>query len=196
VQNTCVILEPSGVVVETPRLVLRRMTTDDAPVILALLNEPSFLEFIGDRNVRTLEQARTYLETGPLAMYAEHGHGLYLVLRRADAMPIGICGLLKRAALPYADLGFSLFPAFWRQGFAFEAASAVLVHGRDVLGIDPILAIAQEDNVASHRLLEKLGLARRGRVDIPSSPAQPAAESRAEPAETLVLYSTAVGSSA
>jgi RimJ/RimL family protein N-acetyltransferase len=145
-------------VVETPRLVLRLMTPDDAPLMLELLNDPTYRRFIGDRRVRTVEDARGYIADGPVAMYARHGFGLWLVVRRDDRVPLGICGLLKRDELADVDVGFALLPAYWRRGYAYEAASAALRHGYDVLGLRRIVAITHPENVASQRLLEKLGL--------------------------------------
>src|SRR5580693_8807982 len=122
-------------VLETERLVLRRMTEADAAFILGLLNEPSFLHFIGDRHVHTLDAAREYIVSGPMASYARHGFGLYLTLRKEDDVPIGICGLLKRDTLDDVDIGFALVPAFWSQGYASEAAGAMFAFGIDVLEI-------------------------------------------------------------
>lgn len=145
-------------VLETGRLVLRRVTTDDAPFILELLNEPSFLEFIGDKGVRNLDDARRYILTGPVASYERFGFGLYLVLLKAGDTPIGMCGLVKRETLPDVDVGYALRPAYWGQGYAFEAASAVLTHGREAFGLRRIVAIASPGNAGSKALLEKLGL--------------------------------------
>lgn len=145
-------------VLETERLVLRRMTETDAAFVLGLLNEPSFLHFIGDRHVRTLDAAREYIVNGPMASYARHGFGLYLTLRKEDRVPIGICGLLKRDTLDDVDLGFALVPAFWSQGYASEAAGAMLAFGIDVLELPRIVAVVNPDNGASIRVLEKLGL--------------------------------------
>lgn len=145
-------------VLETERLSLRQLTVDDAPFMLALLNEPSFLRFIGDRGVRTLAQARDYLLNGPMASYARWGYGLYLAELKTDQTPIGICGLVKRDFLPDPDIGFAFQPAFWSKGYAFEAASAVLTYAREVLQLKRIAAIVAPDNERSVRVLEKLGL--------------------------------------
>jgi [ribosomal protein S5]-alanine N-acetyltransferase len=138
--------------------VLRKLSGDDAELILRLLNEPSFLRFIGDKGVRTLEDARAYIRTGPVDSYDRHGFGLYLVVRRADGVPIGICGLLKREALADVDVGFAFLPEYWSKGYAFESASAVLVYARRVLGLTRIVAVANPDNAGSIRVLEKLGM--------------------------------------
>ena len=144
-------------VIESPRLALHRLTTDDADFILELLNEPSFLRYIGDKGVRTREDACRYLSDGPIASYDRFGFGLYRVERRDGGEPIGMCGLLKRDSLEDVDVGFAFLPRFWSRGFAFESASAVLAHGRRTWGLKRILAITSPDNEASIRLLAKLG---------------------------------------
>ncbi len=146
------------IVLETDRLVLRHLTLNDAPFILELLNEPSFLRYIGDRGVRSQQDARQYILKGPIASYNRHGFGLYLVFLKETGDPIGMCGLLKRDSLPDADVGFAFLPARWRQGYAFEAASAVMAWGRGSLGLRRILAITAPDNQASIALLEKMGM--------------------------------------
>lgn len=142
---------------ETARLVLREFTAADAPFVLRLVNEPAFLRYIGDRGVRTLDDARRYIADGPVAGYARYGHGLMRVDRKADGAALGMCGLLKREALPEPDLGFSFLPEYWSQGYALESASAVMRHARETLGLGRILAITTRDNLSSMRLLDKLG---------------------------------------
>jgi RimJ/RimL family protein N-acetyltransferase len=143
---------------QTERLIIRRLTDADAPFILTLLNEPSFLQYIGDKKVRNLDDARQYIRTGPAASYERHGFGLCLVQLKDSLTPIGMCGLLKRDELPDPDVGFAFVPDFWNKGFAFEAASAVLRDGRERLRLTRILAIVNPDNDASIKLLQKLGL--------------------------------------
>ena len=143
---------------ETERLRLRAFTTDDAPFILTLLNEPSFLRFIGDKNVRTLADAQQYLVTGPIASYNIHGFGIMLVELKDTNIPIGMCGLIKREDLPAPDVGFAFIPDYWRQGFAFEAATAIMNDARERLKLTNILAIVNPDNESSIKLLERLGL--------------------------------------
>jgi len=145
-------------VLETDRLLLRKLTIDDAEFILELLNEPSFLHFIGDKGVRTLEDAREYILRGPIASYERHGFGLYLTALKEGAVPIGMCGLLKRESLADVDIGFAFLPRFWSKGYALESALAVKAYGLDILGLERIVAITNPDNEASIRLLEKLGL--------------------------------------
>lgn len=143
--------------IETERLVLHPFGESDAALVLRLLNEPSFLRYIGDRGVHDLESARKYIADGPVAGYARHGHGLMRVVRRADGAEIGMCGVLKRDSLPDPDIGFSFFPAYWSQGYALESARAVMDQARRSLGLGRILAITSQDNEPSIRLLGKLG---------------------------------------
>lgn len=145
-------------VLETDRLLLRHLTTDDAEFILELLNEPSWLRFIGDRGVRTLDDARAYIVDGPVAMYERHGVGLYLVESKSDATPLGICGLIRRETLEDIDIGFAFLPHHWGKGYALESAAAVLEHGLHTLGLRRIVAITSLDNDSSIRLLEKAGM--------------------------------------
>ena len=144
-------------VLTTPRLALRELTEADAPFMLQLLNEPSFIRNVGDRGVRTIEDARDYITNGPQASYTRFGFGLYLVERRPALTPIGICGLLKRDQLPEPDIGFAFLPAYWSQGYAMEAAAAVRDHARDGLDLPRLLAIVSPSNASSIRLLERLG---------------------------------------
>jgi RimJ/RimL family protein N-acetyltransferase len=149
-------------VLTTARLTLRRLTHDDAPFLVTLLNDPDFIRYIADRQVRTVADACRYLDAGPGAMYERYGFGLWLVVLTASGESIGICGLLKREVLDDVDLGFAFLPAFRSQGCALEAARGSLDYARDVLGLSRVVAVAQPDNERSHRLLAKLGFVREG----------------------------------
>jgi RimJ/RimL family protein N-acetyltransferase len=144
-------------ILETERLQLRQLTLDDAGFVLRLLNEPSFIQNIGDREVRTIDQAHDYIRRGPLASYAKFGFGLWLVETKSDIAPIGICGLLKRDVLDDVDIGYALLPEFWSQGYALETASAVMSYAGKTLGLSRVVAVTNPDNQASIRLLEKMG---------------------------------------
>ena len=144
--------------IETERLVIRRLSLDDAEFIVELLNDPAFIRFIGDRGVRTPEDARAYLQKGPLASYERFGFGLYLTALKTDGTPIGICGLLKRDMLQDVDIGFAFLPRFVGQGYANEAAIAVMDHGKNDFALKRLVAVANSDNESSIKLLEKLGL--------------------------------------
>lgn len=145
-------------VLETDRLVLRRLDVDDAPFIIELLNDASFIRFIGDKGVRTLDEARTYILNGPVASYQKFGFGLNAVDLKEANGSIGICGILKRDTLPHPDIGFAFLPAYWNKGYAYEASAAVLEDARKNLSIERVLAITTPDNEASAKLLVKLGL--------------------------------------
>lgn len=145
-------------ILETDRLMLCRLSIGDAAFILELLNDAAFLQYIGDKGVRNLDDAREYILNGPINSYERHGFGLYLTKLKDGGVPIGICGLLKRESLEDADIGFAFLPQFRRKGYGFESASAVLEYGRTVQGLNRIVAVTSPDNYASIILLKKLGL--------------------------------------
>ena len=145
-------------ILETERLRLRHLSTDDAAFILELLNQPSYLRFIGDRGVRTVPEAERYIAQGPMASYERYGFGLWMVEMKEGRQPVGTCGLIKRKELDDVDIGYAFPPRFWGQGYASEAARAVMAYGRDVLKLKRIVAIVSPDNERSIKLLEKLGL--------------------------------------
>ena len=145
-------------VFETERLILRRLSIQDAAFILELLNDPAFLRFIGDKGVRTPEDARDYIVKEPIDSYDRLGFGIYLTELKTDQLPIGICGLGKKDFLRDVHIGFAFLPQFRSKGFAFEAACAVMTYGRDGLGLNRIVAVVAPDNERSIHLLGKLGL--------------------------------------
>jgi RimJ/RimL family protein N-acetyltransferase len=145
-------------VLATARLRLRELVPDDAAFICELLNDADFLRHIGDRGVRTREQARRYIVEGAMASYREHGFGLWCVQPLEASDCIGICGLVRRDYLDAVDIGYAFLPAWRGRGLALEACQGVMTHARDRLGLQRVLAIVSLDNQASARLLEKLGL--------------------------------------
>ena len=157
-------------IAETERLAVRPFEPGDCDFIIRLLNDPSFIENIADKGVRTREQAAAYLADGPLRSYRDHGHGLYLVALKASGAPIGMCGLLRRDSLAHPDLGYAFLPEFCGRGYAFEAGAAVLAYGREVLGMGEILAIVKPGNARSAALLDRLGFARAGTVAMAHDP--------------------------
>jgi [ribosomal protein S5]-alanine N-acetyltransferase len=156
-------------ILETGRLILRRLVVEDAEFILELLNEPAFIRNIGDKGVRTADDARLYILSGPIASYAENGFGLYRVEIKATSEPIGICGLLKRDSLDDIDIGFAFLEQFWGKGFAYESAAAVMEYARATLGIQRIVAITSPDNEGSIRVLAKIGLRFDRMIRMPGS---------------------------
>ena len=145
-------------ILTTKRLSLRRLCPADAEFIVELLNDPAFLRFIGDKAVRTADDACQYILDGPMASYDRNGFGLWLVELKDSRLPVGMCGLLKRESLPDVDIGFAFLPAFRSQGYAFESASAVLEYGRTEFGLNRIVAITDPDNEGSIRVLQKIGM--------------------------------------
>jgi len=145
-------------VLQTKRLNLSYLTFDDTEFIIGLLNDPSFVRYIGDKGVRTTEDAHEYFQTGPLQSYEAHGYGLFRTALRDGGAPIGMCGLLQRDYLDDPDIGFALLPEYCSKGYAFEAAQGVLEWGRDSLGIRRIVGLVDARNRRSVSLLEKLGL--------------------------------------
>jgi RimJ/RimL family protein N-acetyltransferase len=143
---------------ETERLKIRDFTLDDAEFIIKLLNTEGWLKYIGDRNVKTTEQAIKYLENGPFKSYQDHGFGLWMVESKSDSQPVGMCGILKRNYLPNPDIGFAFLPEFNGLGYAFEAAMATMNYAKNVLTITVIDAITLEANSRSIKLLEKIGM--------------------------------------
>ena len=145
-------------ILETERLNLRLLEESDADFYLRLVNQPSWLRYIGNRGVHTVEQARQAIAQGPLAMRARHGFCLYLAEQRDTRQALGICGLIKRDTLPDVDIGFAFLDEHCGKGYAWESAAAVLDYGRDVLGLRRIVAIVSPENAVSIGLIKKLGL--------------------------------------
>ncbi|WP_411504146.1 GNAT family N-acetyltransferase [Brevibacillus centrosporus] len=156
------------IVLETERLYLRYQTLDDAPFILELVNDPAWLQFIGDRGVRTLDDARSYIANGAIKSYERDGFGFYLVERKEDHTLLGMCGLVKREGLEDVDIGFAFLPDYRSKGYAYEAASAVMQYAKETLGLTRVVAITTQDNHSSGRLLEKLGLRFERLVQMPN----------------------------
>jgi RimJ/RimL family protein N-acetyltransferase len=145
-------------IIETERLSLRHLSIEDAPFILELLNDPSFMKNIGDRNVHTIADAESYITKGPVSSYEKNGFGLELVTLKETGESIGICGLIKRDTLDNVDIGYAFLPKFWKKGYAVESARAVLEYGLTIQKLKRIVAITLEKNRGSVRVLERIGL--------------------------------------
>ena len=156
-------------VIQTARLNLRWLADHDAEFILELLNQPSWLEFIGDRGVRNLDDARAYIKNGPLAMIKQHGFGLYLTEIKSSKIPIGLCGLLKRETLQDVDLGFAFHSDYWGQAYAKEAASACVDYARGQLSLERLVAITLSTNQASIALLKAIGMQYEKEISLDNS---------------------------
>ena len=143
--------------IETRILIITELTLQDISFIQALTNSPGWLEFIGDRNIHSDQDAIKYLETGPMSSYKIHGFGLFRVALKETNEPIGMCGFLKRDMLPYPDLGFAFLPEYHGKGYAYEASSVILNWAESNLKSRHVLAITNQDNVRSLKLIQNLG---------------------------------------
>ena len=159
-------------IIETNRLILSEFTIDDAPFILDMLNDPAWLQFIGDRGIKTRDDARDYIVNKLQKSYQEYGFGMLIVKLKDDGISIGTCGLLKRDYLEEVDLGFAFLPEFRGKGYAIEAAAATIEYGKDNLDLKRILAFTDADNSASIKLITKLGLKFERLVDFPDDDAE------------------------
>lgn len=148
----------SSTVLETDRLRLRLIGLEDAGFILGLLNSPGWLRYIGDRGVYTVEDAERYIKNGVWVAYEQYGYGFSVVELKADGVPIGGCGLIRRAGLPHADIGFAFMPEYQGRGFAYEIAAATIRHAKDKLALPRVLGITLPENQRSVLLLQKIGL--------------------------------------
>lgn len=146
------------IILDTARLRLRTIDTDDAKFYFELVNDPTWLQFIGDKGIRSVEQARAAIIEGPMAMQQRHGHSLYVMERKEDGRALGMCGLIRRDFLPEVDIGYAIRPEHFGRGYTYEAAQAVLELARGPLGIGRVLGITDPGNANSIRLLHKLGL--------------------------------------
>ena len=145
-------------ITETKRLIICKLELTDASFIVELLNDPDWIRYIGDRGVRTVDDACNYLTNGPMKSYEANGFGLFLVKLKDEGTPVGMCGLIKRVGLEDIDIGYAFLPEARGKGYAYESAAAVLEFGKNVIGLKRIVAITTPDNKNSIHLLEKLGL--------------------------------------
>jgi RimJ/RimL family protein N-acetyltransferase len=145
-------------ILETERLNLRTIAADDAAFYYELVNDPTWLEHIGDKGIRSVEGARTAILEGPCVMQEKLGHSLYVMERKSDGRPLGLCGLIKRDSLPDVDIGYAIRPAYFGQGYTYEAAAAVVAYARDQLRLKRLMGITSPTNTTSIKLLQKLGL--------------------------------------
>lgn len=149
---------------QTSRLIISKFTVDDAPFFLELVNTPNWIQYIGDRNLKTVEQAENYLKNGSIKSYREFGYGFYKLQLKDSQTPIGTCGLVKRDYLEYVDIGFAMLPDYEKKGFGYEASIAVLELAKTNFNLDKVSAITTPTNTNSIKLLEKLGLSFEKRI--------------------------------
>jgi RimJ/RimL family protein N-acetyltransferase len=145
-------------IVETKRLLLRKITIEDAAFVLRLVNEPSFVSNIGDKGLKNLNDAERFILKGYWTNQEHSGYGMFLVELKGEGDSIGGCGLLYRKVLDVTDIGFAFLPEYWNRGFAYEAAAAILKYGHTTLEIKKIVGLTSADNLGSIKLLKKLGM--------------------------------------
>ncbi|WP_190809255.1 GNAT family N-acetyltransferase [Flagellimonas sp. S3867] len=152
------------IVAETERLLIVEAELEDSKFFMELLNSPNWLEFIGDRGVKTKKQAENYIKSSLISSYKNNGYGLFKMCLRQSLDPIGICGFVKRDYLNHPDIGFAILPQFEGKGFVYEACTTLLSYGKEILKLSPILAITTVENIKSQRLLTKIGLNNSGTI--------------------------------
>jgi [ribosomal protein S5]-alanine N-acetyltransferase len=158
----------SDVILKTERLIIRKLDSEaDAEFICELLNTPKFIQHIGDRGVRTVDDASNVIQSRYRKSYEDHGYGLYTVELRHLTVPVGICGFVRRDTLPGPDIGFAFLPEHERQGYGYESAAAMMQYGQEMLGFERVYAITSLQNDASLGLLEKLGFKFESLTDSP-----------------------------
>lgn len=153
-------------IAQTEHLIIRKIRLDDAEFVFELMNQPSWIRFIGDRGLRTLDATIDYLRDGVLKIYAESEIGLFVIERKVDRVKVGITSLIKRADLPQIDLGFALLEHYAGHGYAYEASLATLAYCHSQLKLDSVLAISQPDNTRSAQLLQKLNFSAEKLVNL------------------------------
>ncbi len=154
-------------ILETKRLILDKASLTDAGFFHALMNSKTWLEFIGDRGIKSELEAAEYIQNSLIDSYDRNGYGLYKMALKEDKVLIGICGFVKHDYLDHPDIGFAMLPTYEGQGFMLEAAKACMVYGIESLGLNPILAVTTSENTRSKHLLKKIGLHAIGNIKPP-----------------------------
>jgi len=149
----------------TNRLIISKVTLKDAPFFIELMNTPSWLKYIGDRNIKSIEDAKKHLKKGILKSYKESGYGFYKVTQKSEPeKAIGIVGLVKRKELEHTDIGFGFLPNYEGKGYGYESSVAIMNMAKNKFKLNKVLAITNPDNKSSIHLLEKLGLSFQKRI--------------------------------
>jgi RimJ/RimL family protein N-acetyltransferase len=156
-------------IIETPRLALRLLNENDADMIIELLNEEAFINNIGDKQVRTKQDALNYINNGPLAMQRDFGFSLYCCVDKVDGQTIGLSGMIKRMGIEHPEVGFAFLGKYCRLGYGFESADAVITHATKHLGIKHLQAICNPDNNASVALLTRLDFSFNKNINLEES---------------------------
>jgi len=155
---------------ETKRLFLKPTTAEDATFFLKLYNTPDWLKYIGDRNIKTAEEAATFIQQKIAPQFQRLGYSNYTVIRKSDGIKIGSCGLYDRAGLESVDLGFAFLPEYYKQGFGYESAEKVKELAFQNFNLAKLQAITVSYNLASVNLLKKLGFHFLKNMYLPDDP--------------------------
>jgi len=153
---------------ETERLILKPTNENDVEFIFELLNSPKWMQYIGDRNVKTVEEAQNYIRQRMLPQLEKLGFSNYTAIRKEDNAKIGTCGLYDREGMEETDIGFAFLPQYEKKGYAYEAARKILTEAKSSFGLERLCAFTTKDNYSSQKLLEKLGLKASGTITIPN----------------------------
>ena len=148
---------------ETERLIVREFTIDDGAFVFELMNSEGWLNYIGDRYIKSIADAEAYIEEKYLPSYELNGYGAYVIVLKETGIAVGSCGLYKRENLEHPDLGFAFQTEYVGKGYGFEASQGVMQYAKKMLGIHIFLGITTPENIPSIKLLEKLGLKKKGR---------------------------------
>ena len=157
---------------ETERLYLKTIDIEDGAFFLNLWNSPNWINLVGDRNVRSIDQAKGKIKDILLACYKNHGYGMYKMVSKKSDETIGICGFSKRTNLIHPDIGFAVLPKYERKGYSLEAAKATMIYAKTELGLKKVIGMTTEDNIGSKKLLQKIGLKNVGETKIENSDIQ------------------------
>lgn len=157
---------------QTIRLTIRPVTTEDAAFILELMNTPKWIQFIGERHIKTVEAAADYIKEKAFPQLEKHGHTNNVIIRKEDGVKLGTCGLYHREDREDPDIGFAFLPAYEGKGYAFEATHRLIIAAKEDFGLTELSAYTLEDNMASRKLLERIDFKLIGKGRLPNDEAE------------------------
>lgn len=143
-------------ILETNRLILRELNIDDAKNFYELNLNPNVVKYTGDKAFANVAEAQIFLNN--YKDYEINGFGRWAVIDKSNGEFLGWCGLKYVQELNETDIGFRFFEKHWGKGFATESAKACLEFGFEKLKLKSIVGRAMAKNIASIKVLEKLGL--------------------------------------
>ncbi len=151
----------------TTRLTIKPTDISDAEFILELFNSPKWLEFIGDRRIYSVEDAKNYIKTKIRPQLERLGFSNYTIMLKNTQTKIGICGIYDREGLNAYDIGFALLANYEGNGYAFEATNKLMESASSIFNITEICSITTKNNFSSQKLLQKLGMKEQGLIILP-----------------------------